>query len=272
MSHTITTTLEDGIERVTCTPDARRHDTPLLFVHGMWHGAWCWQGWQTQLADAGWESHAISLPGHAGSPTQRPLRWCTLGYYLGVVRREVERLDRKPVLIGHSMGGALTQHYLKRVGDDLPATVLVAPWPYTNYPWGPLLFLKLDFVGSIMSFLTLSAGPFMRTPARAAAALLGPDPAVSAEWLHGQLNSESFLVMNEHIWPFWDAPKQFKTPMLLLAGEMDAVCPLPWERRTAERYGADLHVVAGAGHNLMHEKSASETVGVMDNWLRARLE
>lgn len=32
------------------------------------------------------------------------------------------------MLIGHSMGGALTQWYLK-YGRSLPAAVLVAPWP-----------------------------------------------------------------------------------------------------------------------------------------------
>ena len=135
----------------------------MLFIHGMWHGAWCWESFQRPLAEAGWESVAISLPGHAGSPTQRSLRWCTLGYYLGFIRREIDRL-----------GGALTQHYLAKIGDDLPAAVLVAPWPYTNYPWGPILLAKLDFIGLLTAFLTLHSGVFMRTPAHAAAALLGP--------------------------------------------------------------------------------------------------
>lgn len=271
MPYTTHTALHHGIERITYTPAERRHETPLLFVHGMWHGAWCWEGWQAQLAELGWMSHAISLPGHAGSPTQRPLRWCTLGYYLDIVKREAARLERKPVLLGHSMGGALTQHYLKHVADDLPAAVLVAPWPYTNYPWGPILFLRLDPVGALTGFFTLSAGVFMRSPQRAAAALLGPDPAVTPEWLHQRLNSESFIVMNQHMWPLWSAPSLLKTPTLLLAGEQDAVCPLTWEKRTAKRYGSDLIVIPGAGHNLMHEKSSADTVTKIDGWLTARV-
>lgn len=271
MSITITTELIDGIERITYTPANLKHQTPLLFIHGMWHGAWCWETFQRPLAEAGWQSIAISLPGHGGSPPQRPLRWCTLGYYLTFIRREVERLPVKPVLIGHSMGGALTQHYLKDIGDDLPAAVLVAPWPYTNYPWGPILFLKLDFWGAIWGGLTLDAGQFMRTPTRAAAALLSSQASVTPEWLHERLNGESYLVMNQHMWPLWVAPKTLKTPTLLLAGEADAVCPLDWEKRTAERYGADIIVVPNAGHNLMHEKSTPEIVVQVDDWLSERV-
>ena len=110
--------INNGIERVTYIPKHRRFETSILMQHGMWHGAWCWQQWQELFAEWGWESHAISLPGHAGSPTQRPVYFCTLGYYLRFLKAEVERLPRKPVLMGHSMGGALTQWYLKYVGDE----------------------------------------------------------------------------------------------------------------------------------------------------------
>ena len=70
--------VEDGIERISYRPKQRRFQTPLLFQHGMWHGAWCWQLWQELFALWGWETHAYSLPGHANSPTQdlsRAARW-----------------------------------------------------------------------------------------------------------------------------------------------------------------------------------------------------
>ena len=67
----VQTRVEDGIERVTYTPRERRFETPILMQHGMWHGAWCWRHWQELFAGWGWESHAFSLPGHAGSPAQR---------------------------------------------------------------------------------------------------------------------------------------------------------------------------------------------------------
>ncbi len=88
-AYTVTHSLEDGIERITYTPQERKHETPILMAHGMWHGAWCWQSWQEIFAENGWESVAYSLPGHGKSPTQRSLTQCTLGYYLAFVRDEV---------------------------------------------------------------------------------------------------------------------------------------------------------------------------------------
>lgn len=34
----------------------------LLFVHGAWHGAWCWDAVRSVLAARGWQTHAIDLP------------------------------------------------------------------------------------------------------------------------------------------------------------------------------------------------------------------
>jgi hypothetical protein len=64
----ITHTVTDGIERIVYTPHTRRFETPIVMQHGLWHGARCWQKWQAFLAEMGWESHAHSLPRHAGSP------------------------------------------------------------------------------------------------------------------------------------------------------------------------------------------------------------
>ena len=72
------TGVEGGIERVVCRPAARTHETPILLLHGMWHAAWCWRDWQGKLAEAGWESCAVSLPGHGGSPRRKSVRFSTL--------------------------------------------------------------------------------------------------------------------------------------------------------------------------------------------------
>lgn len=120
-------TVEGGIERVHFLPHKPNGMPPLLMMHGMWHSAFCWRGWQEAMASEGWESIAFSLPGHGRSPVQRPVAECSLPYYLRFLVDEVARLEQAPVLIGHSMGGALVQWYLRYAGD-LPAMVFVASW------------------------------------------------------------------------------------------------------------------------------------------------
>jgi pimeloyl-ACP methyl ester carboxylesterase len=264
---TLIHTIEDGIERIVYRPQKRRFQTPILMQHGMWHGAWCWQLWQELLAEWGWESHAFSLPGHAGSPEQRPIATCTLDYYLSFLKAEVERLPCRPVLMGHSMGGALTQWYLKYVGDDLPAAVLVAPWVSHSMNANLLRPARLDPLGAILMFLSGTATPFMRTPERAAKALLSPQAVYTPQQLHAQLGPESVLVLAQHNPPFWSPPKGVKTPLLWLAGEVDAVIGERLERRSAAYYQAEYVLIEQAGHNLMMAHNYRQTAETIHCWL-----
>ena len=274
-AYTVTHSLEDGIERITYVPKERKHETPILMAHGMWHGAWCWQTWQEILAEQGWESVAYSLPGHGRSPIQRGLTSCTLGYYLAFLRDEVKRLPRKPVLMGHSMGGALSQWYLKHVGDDLPAVVLVAPW-LSHSSFSDVTVIKNlftdDLTGMLQMFYQFNANSWVRTPEKAAEKLLSKDAIIGPEEFQKKLNGESALVIFQHNPPFWQPAENVSSPMLILAGEKDAVVSLDGLRKSAAHYDAELFVVSGAAHNLMMEKSYRETAFAIDEWLTARLE
>ncbi len=275
MAYTVSHTVRDGIERVVYTPDERRFATPLVLQHGMWHGAWCWQPWQALLAEWGWESHAHSLPGHGRSPEQRPIRWCTLQYYYEFLNDEILRQERPPVLIGHSMGGALTQWYLK-YGRSLPAAVLVAPWTSHDMMTRTLgeVQWNLDPLGWLLCLATLSATPMVRNPQSAAACFITEGAILSPNELHARLGPESLLVLMQYTPPFWRpaSPEAIATPLLWIAGEADAVLPERVERRSATYYGAEYHVVKGAGHDLMLERSYTETARMIHDWLAERVE
>ena len=261
--------IEDGIERISYIPHEKTHQTPIVMQHGMWHGAWCWERWQHLLAENGWESHAHSLPGHALSPVQRPISRCTMDYYLSFLKREMERHERTPILMGHSMGGGLAQWYLKYVDDDLPATVLVAPWiADSTMADGTKHIGMSDIMGMfVLPWFTLSATPWVRNPRRAAQKLIGPGADITPEELHARLGPESLVAVLQHNPPFWTPPRSVKTPVLLLAGEIDAVCSTEGERATAEHYNADFVLVDGAAHNLMMDKDYGQTAQRIHAWL-----
>ena len=70
---------------------------PLLFVHGAWHGAWCWQEhWLPAVAAAGWHGVAVSLRGHGAS--ERPARFdlATLRHYEHDVLQAITTLPAPP--------------------------------------------------------------------------------------------------------------------------------------------------------------------------------
>ncbi len=264
-----TRTVENGIERIIYIPKRRRFETPIVMQHGMWHGAWCWSLWQALFAKWGWETHAHSLPGHAGSPVQRPIARCTLDYYLRFLRDEVDKHSLRPVLMGHSMGGALTQWYLKHVADDLAAAVLVAPWvSHSMFKAGLWKLLTFDPLGVVMMLLTWDATPMTRNrPHSALRFLVGPEAAMSLDEIHTHLGPESVIVMYQHNPPFWYPPDQVHTPMLWIAGERDPLLVEPVERRSAAHYAADYYVAEQARHNVMLEHNYIATARYVHEWL-----
>ena len=102
------------LEVVTHEPQAAARSTPLLFVHGAWHGAWCWtEYFLPYFAEQGYRSHAIDLRGHGKSEGANRLRWTGITHYVSDVGQTIDQLGESPVLIGHSMGGLVVQKYLE---------------------------------------------------------------------------------------------------------------------------------------------------------------
>lgn len=269
-AYIITHTVEDGIERIVYTPKELKHATPILMAHGMWHGALCWKAWQEIFAANGWESVAYSLPGHGKSPVQRSLTRCTLGYYLAFVRDEINRLPIKPILMGHSMGGALSQWVLRYISSsELPAVVLVAPWVYQAplFDRAALNIIVRDPIGILLMYVYWNANSWVRTPDAAASKLISRDAILTPEALHQQLVGESALVIFQHHPPFWNPARSIKSPMLILAGESDAVVSVGGLRKTAAHYKADLALIPRSAHNLMMEKTYRESAATIEDWL-----
>ena len=90
------------------------HPFPMLFVHGVFHAAWCWDAnFLDFFAERGFRAVAVSLRGYGASPlSEQPLNSVTIADYVDDVRTTVETLDAEPVLVGHSYGGLVVQKYL----------------------------------------------------------------------------------------------------------------------------------------------------------------
>ncbi len=72
------------------------HPVPLLFVHGGWHAAWCWDHFQDFFADAGYRAVALSLRGHGASPTTQRFHSCSIADYVDDVSSAVDNVGSQP--------------------------------------------------------------------------------------------------------------------------------------------------------------------------------
>lgn len=77
----------------------------FVFVHGSFHGAWCWERVRALLEAEGHTTVALDLPGRGGSPA--PVAERTLHSYAQAVGRALSAAGEPAVLVAHSMGGVI---------------------------------------------------------------------------------------------------------------------------------------------------------------------
>jgi len=103
------------------TPDTPAPNTPktIVLIHGLWMTALSWEHWVERYEDRGFHVIARSWPGMDGDIDA--LRGDPSGiehlgieeivdYYAAIIAE----LDRPPIIMGHSFGGAFTQILLDR--------------------------------------------------------------------------------------------------------------------------------------------------------------
>lgn len=256
----------DGIERIHYRPTRRSEQPPLLLQHGMWHSATCWERWQISLAKCGVETMAYSLPGHGRSPVQRPVKECSLAYYLRFLVDEMSRLNRPPVLVGHSMGGALVQWYLRYVGEP-KAAAFIASWTARDILKDSLSSaMKIDLPGTFLSPFLGSKFQF-RNDRVVQKWFLSEHAGDAARTLRPELGPESEIVLMQHRPPHWSPPVGSRCQKLWIAAESDAIIPLEKSKVAAQEYSAEFATVQG-GHDLMLDVDAEKSAALLLGWLR----
>ena len=115
----------------------------LLFVHGAYVGAWCWDVYFLRyLADRGHPSSALSLRGHGSSGCDIDYSLLGIDDYVDDVERACDRIEGPLILVGHSMGALVVRRLLGRPGPAnarVLGGVLMAPVPSTGLTpmvWG----------------------------------------------------------------------------------------------------------------------------------------
>jgi pimeloyl-ACP methyl ester carboxylesterase len=107
------------------------HPTPLLFVHGGSHAAWCWdEHFLDFFADKGYRVLAASLRSHGSGPISKRLCTCWIADHVADMCSVADNLTATPVVIGHS-SGFIVQKYLETHNEthNAPAGVLVTSAP-----------------------------------------------------------------------------------------------------------------------------------------------
>jgi pimeloyl-ACP methyl ester carboxylesterase len=259
------------LELITRKPEGKPKAAPLLFVHGKWHGAWCWdEHFLPYFASHGYDCTALSLRGHAGSEGREKLRWSSIAEYVSDVEQVAGQFDAPPVIIAHSMGGFITQKYLEKHHEH-PAAVLLTPVPPTGLWPSTFVILKERPFVILKSLASLSLYPVVETPEVTRWSLFSDDfPTELLEKYHAIMQDESFRSYLDELGLNLVHTKRVKTPLLVIGAENDAVIKHWMVRRTANLYGTQAVIFPDMAHDVMLETGWERVAETILKWLDER--
>lgn len=241
------------LEVITKKPVSVARSTPVLFVHGMWHAAWCWtEHFLPYFSQHGYVAHALSLRGHGSSEGRERLRWTSLNDYLSDVTQVASQLSAPPILVGHSMGGMIVQKYLET--HETPAAVLLASAPPKGLIPATLRMFLRHPLATAKAISTLSLFPVVGTPGLAHEALFSANmPEGELTSYFSRLQDESFRVYLDMLG--LNLPRIGRiTAKPFVLGAKNDITIIPKEvEATACAYGVKADILPGIAHDMMLE-------------------
>ncbi len=250
---------------------------PVVLVHGLWLLASSWAPWRTHFESAGYAVVAAEWPDDptdvaAGRAHPEAFAGKSVGQITDHVADVVRGLHRRPVVIGHSFGGLITQ---KIAGMGLAsAAVAIDPGPIKGVFQLPISSLRAAFpvLGNPLNYRR----QVMLSPAQFRFAFANAVDADEADRLY-----EQFPVPGSGIPLFQAAFANFRPggqtaadtrnpdrgPLLVISGEKDNTVPHAIALATFEKQRrnpgiTEFHEVPGRGHSLVIDSGWREVADV----------
>lgn len=253
-------TLTVAVER-PATPSAK---PPVLLLHGMFGGAWYWEGYQQYLARRGYESHAINLRGHHGSRPVRDLGKLSLHDYVADAM-EVARSLGMPHVIGHSMGGLIAQK-VAETGACRSAVLLASAPPRWIPPVSWLLLRKqIKYLPDL-----LLMKPLMPDRGDADALMFNRTPLSERAAFFERLVPESGRAGLElSLGAIGVHASRVSCPVLVVCGTDDHFVVPRVARALSRKYRAPLRTYPAFAHHIMSEPGWEAPASDVVAWLDA---
>ena len=256
----------EHLEVLVRVPAGKAQPTPLLFIHGAYAAAWCWEEHFLQFfADAGYAAYAVSLSGHGGSPGRKQLDSFSILDYARDVTSVVNQLPAPPVLIGHSMGGFVVQKYLEKY--QAPGAVLMCAVP----PQGLLaaaVGMMFSKPGMMQDMNSLMSGGKASLETLREALFSQPVSVEDLKRYYKGSQSESHrAIWDMSLFGMPRTGRVKRTPLLVQGAEFDHLIPASLVEMTARSYGVEANIFSGMGHGLMLERDWKKPAQQILDWL-----
>ncbi len=235
---------------------------PMLFVHGYFVDGSVFAPLMSHFSARGHPCYAVNLRGRAGSRPGTQLGQASIRDFADDASTIAVALG-SPIVVGHSMGGLVTQLVAER--GLARAVVLFAPAPprgisvitprlaLAQLPYLPAVLLSRTVVPGVRDLTALAFNHIPRNQLAEVVAGLLPDSGRAGR----EMSFAGVAVDRSRV----------LAPMLVIGGDDDRFIPLSRVARVADRYSAPLRVAPGRGHMLIIEPGWEELAGWVDDWL-----
>lgn len=215
----------------------------IVLVHGLFVNNRSWKPWINYFEAKGYKVVAISYPGRdkevAELKRAHPdpeVGELTLDEVLEHHINVIKGLDEKPIIIGHSFGGLLTQLLINRgYGAAGIAIGSVPPFGVLSFEWS---FLKSTF--PLLNPFNSAAKPYLMPFSHFQYTFVNGMPLDQQQKAYNEaVVPESIRLGRDGISP--KAKVDFSkphAPLLFIGGEVDHIMPASLNRTTAEKYKA----------------------------------
>jgi pimeloyl-ACP methyl ester carboxylesterase len=257
------------LELIHAPAQGRARPVKLLFIHGICTGAWVWEwNFLPYFAGLGYESYALSLRGHGKSFGRDKVRRWSLADFADDVEWAVAQIGGPVVVIGHSLGGAVVQNFVRRGGKAAGAVLFCSVPPHgmlraamAMQAQDTLLAGELSkalFQGMQAADLdVIEAGLFARPPA----------PELRKQLFERMDDIAEAASRQAMGWPPF-APLPWAMPKLfVIGGEADSFVPADDVRMTAMYYGLRAEIVKKGAHAIMMDVNWRDAAGPIAGWL-----
>ncbi|MDX6376850.1 MAG: hypothetical protein QOE98_1153 [Gaiellaceae bacterium] len=257
--------------------------TPVVFIHGLWLLPSSWDRWATVFEEAGYTALTPGWPDDPATVAEanahpEVFAHKTVGQVADHYADVIGQLDRKPVVIGHSFGGLLTQMIAGR--GLATASVAIDPAPFRGVLPLPISALR-------------SSAPVLGNPANRNRAV----PLTYEQFRYAFANAVSeeeakqlyetfavpasgaplFQAATANLNPWTEAKVNTRNPdrgpLLIISGEKDhtvpwAIANASFKRQKNNTGVTEIVEIPGRGHALTVDSGWREVADTALNFVR----
>lgn len=229
--------------------------SPIVFIHGAGGGGWEWKYWKTYFESQGFPCYAPTLIGNG----KKNLADVGIFDYVEELRNIIKKTKQKPVVIGASMGGWISQ----KIGEleDIKGLVLINSCPPKGVATNHWPTNKYANVSDVIRWSTESTlqDTIDCMPEATKKTIL---------WAHPQWRDESGKVIKELRSGLPINKKQITKNILVIAGKNDVDITPAVSSKIAQYYHADYFEFENVSHvGALLGKRWKDIAVTVKNWI-----